>query len=98
MRIYSKVKELGLTGCINTTLPDKLAKDIHRAYYSCVSFVDSLVGEILDTLQALELADDTIVSFLGDHGYQLGEHTLWEKQTNFELTNHAPLMSSGFDR
>ena len=34
----------------------------------------------------LGLADDTIVVFLGDHGWQLGEHAEWAKYTNFEVS------------
>ena len=55
-------------------------------------YVDDLFGEILQTLEDLGLAENTIVSFFGDHGFSLGEHAEWGKQTNFELSTHAPLM------
>ena len=38
------------------------------------------------------LTNNTIVSFWGDHGWQLGEHGEWCKHTNFELATHAPMM------
>ena len=38
------------------------------------------------------MADSTIVSLLGDHGWQLGEHGEWCKHTNFELATHTPMM------
>ena len=40
----------------------------------------------------LQFAENTIISFLGDHGWQLGEHGEWSKHTNFELATHAPMM------
>ncbi|QDU36000.1 Arylsulfatase [Maioricimonas rarisocia] len=73
-----------------------------QAYYACVSFVDAQVGRLLDALEELELADNTIVVFWSDHGYHLGEHDgIWQKRTLFEQGARAPLivrmpgMSSG---
>ena len=43
------------------------------------------VFRVLDVVKALQLADSTIVVFLGDHGWQLGEHCEWCKKTNFEV-------------
>ncbi len=47
---------------------------------------------ILSKLDELGLAKNTIVSFLGDHGFQLGEHGEWKKQTNFEIATRIPMM------
>ena len=47
---------------------------------------------LLQELRALGLEHNTIVSFWGDHGWQLGEHGEWTKHTNFELSVHAPMM------
>ena len=47
--------------------------------------MDYQLGRVLDTLDALQLTDDTIVLLHGDHGWQLGEHNSWHKFTNFEL-------------
>ena len=44
-----------------------------------MSYVDSLVGDVLGELDNLGLTNDTVVSFVGDHGQQVGEHNLWEK-------------------
>ena len=43
-------------------------------------------------------AKNTIVVLWGDHGYHLGEQTLWGKLTNFELASRAPLIVSAPDR
>ena len=41
--------------------------DMRRAYYSAISYVDGLIGEVLDTLKRLELEDSTVVSFTGEY-------------------------------
>lgn len=68
------------------------AREAVAAYYACVSLVDAGVGRILDTLEEEGLADNTIVVFLGDHGFHLGEHGLWSKYTLFEPSRRAPLI------
>jgi len=65
---------------------------LRHAYFACVSYVDSLVGQVLDELSALSLTSNTVVAFVGDHGWQLGEHGEWCKHTNFELATRAPMM------
>ncbi|MDO8541104.1 MAG: sulfatase [Opitutaceae bacterium] len=63
-----------------------------RAYYACTSFMDAQVGRVLDTVDRLHLWDNTLVIFLGDHGYHLGERGWWNKNTLFERSCRAPLM------
>ena len=63
-----------------------------HGYYAAVSFTDANVGKLLDELERLDLADNTIVVLWGDHGWKLGEHDGWCKHTNFENDTHAPLI------
>jgi uncharacterized sulfatase len=60
-------------------LPRDRVKQIRREYYASVTSVDRNVGRLLDRLEALGLADRTIVIFTSDHGYMIGEHGLWHK-------------------
>jgi len=68
-----------------------LARDLIRGYHACVSFIDVQVGRLLDELEQLGIAENTIVVLWGDHGWQLGEHGFWCKHTNFEVATRTPL-------
>ena len=65
-------------------LPTELSKEIIQAYRATVSFVDAQVGRVLDRLRETGLDRNTLVVFLSDHGYHLGEHGHWQKQTLFD--------------
>ena len=62
---------------------DKDQWEFLRAYYAGVSFTDAQVGRLLDTLDRLDLWKSTLVIFMGDHGYHLGEREWWNKNTLF---------------
>ena len=47
---------------------------------------------MLDGLTDLQMEDDTIVVLLGDHGWSLGEHTLWNKHSLFDIALRTPLI------
>lgn len=68
------------------------AKKLIHGYYACVSFADAQVGRLLTALEEQQLADNTIVVLWGDHGWQLGEHGMWNKHSCFETSMHAPLI------
>lgn len=94
IRKYDDIQTKYGYGSINTTFPDDVVLNLRRAYYASVSYIDLLIGMVLDALSQLGLVDNTVISFLGDHGWQLGEHGEWCKHTNFELATRAPLMLS----
>jgi arylsulfatase A-like enzyme len=69
------------------------ARAMIRAYLACVSYVDWNVGRVLGELEQLGLAENTIVVFWGDHGYQLGEKGKWSKAGSlWEQGARVPLM------
>lgn len=75
-------------------IPADFAKTLRHGYNACISYTDAQVGRLLDALDAQGLADNTIIILWGDHGWQLGEHGLWHKHTNFEIAARSPLLIS----
>ena len=76
-------------------LDQELAKTIKRAYYATTSFMDAQIGRVLDKLKETGLDKNTIVVFTSDHGYHLGEHGHWQKQTLYEDATRVPLIIAG---
>ena len=63
-----------------------------QAYHATISFMDEQLGKVLNALDSNGLAEDTLVVFLSDHGYQLGSHGLWQKKDLFENSLRTPLV------
>jgi iduronate 2-sulfatase len=70
----------------------EFADTVRRHYAACVSYADAQVGKILDQLKSTGQADNTITLIWGDHGWHLGEHSIWGKHALFEESLHSPLI------
>jgi uncharacterized sulfatase len=68
------------------------AREARRAYLAATAWVDFQIGRVLAKLTELGLDDRTVVLLTSDHGYHLGEHGLWAKQTLFEEGTRVPLI------
>ncbi len=69
-------------------------QELRHGYYACVSYIDALIGRLLNELDRLMLTEKTVIVLWGDHGFHLGEQGLWAKANNFELSTHVPLIFS----
>jgi arylsulfatase A-like enzyme len=87
LRVYNDIPDTG-------KISDNTWLKLIHGYYACVSYTDEQIGKILNELKGLGLKDNTIVVIMGDHGYQLTNHGMWSKHTNFYDAIHAPLILS----
>jgi iduronate 2-sulfatase len=71
---------------------EAFATELRRTYAGSISYMDEQVGRVMKELEALNLADNTIVVVWSDHGYLLGEHQIWAKHTLYEEALKSPLM------
>ena len=76
----------------NQILNNDKALELRHGYFACVSFIDDLVGMLVNRLEKLNLDKNTIIVVMGDHGYQLGDQQVWGKHTNYNLSTRVPLI------
>jgi choline-sulfatase len=80
---------IGLEGARITAGQVRAAR---HAYYGNVSYVDDQFGMLRQTLREAQLADNTVILLLADHGDMLGERGLWYKMSFFEPACRIPLI------
>jgi arylsulfatase A-like enzyme len=71
--------------------PEKI-KYLISDYYALVKEIDDWVGKILNKLDELGLAENTLVIFTSDHGEMLGAHGMREKNIFLEESAHIPMI------
>jgi arylsulfatase A-like enzyme len=71
---------------------------ITRSYYSSVEYMDQNIGLLLDALDQMDLTKNTLVIFIGDHGYLLNHHKRFEKHMMWEEAVTTPLIIRGFQK
>src|SRR5260370_26356566 len=73
-------------------LSDAEKRGIIAAYYTSVSFLDRNVGIVLAKLRELQLEQDTLLVYMADHGYSLGQHGRFEKHFCYDPALRVPLL------
>jgi iduronate 2-sulfatase len=74
------------------TLSPDAVREIRHGYLANISYFDAQLGKVLEELDRLGFKENTVIVLWGDHGYHLGEQTLWAKTSNFELDARVPLL------
>ena len=90
LRGYSDFTRYGFPA--DSEISEAEQRRLKHGYLASVSYVDAQIGRLLDALEKLELATDTIVVVWGDHGWKLGEYRSWGKMTNCEIDTRVPLI------
>lgn len=88
---HESTEILGPVATQKKLTPEQTA-EMRHGYFANISYMDAQLGKVLDALEKSGVADNTIVTFVGDHGYHIGEHTLWGKTSNFELDARTPML------
>lgn len=85
LRKYQHVPKAG-------PIPDSLALKLVHGYKASVSYVDAMIGNVINKLKATGQYDETLIIVLGDHGFLTGEHGLWCKHVTFDNALRVPLI------
>jgi choline-sulfatase len=78
-------------------LSENETRNARRAYAALVTFVDDLIGRVLDALDRAGFTGKTRVLYTSDHGDHLGDHGMWKKGTMLESSVGVPLILAGPD-
>lgn len=65
---------------------------LRHGYYASVSYVDALLGNLIEHMKTIGLYENTIIVIWGDHGWKLGDHNSWGKMTNYNIDLKVPMM------
>ena len=77
---------------VGDELPEAKQRELIHGYMACISYIDAEIGKLLDAIESKGILDDTVIVLWGDHGFHLGDHTLWCKHSNFEQATRIPFM------
>jgi len=70
---------------------EKKQRELIHGYYAAVTYVDAQLGKVLAYLKSSGLEKSTMIVLIGDHGWHLGDHGLWNKHTTFEQATRTPM-------
>ncbi|HKL58182.1 MAG TPA: sulfatase-like hydrolase/transferase [Sphaerochaeta sp.] len=73
---------------------DAWARNFKTRYYGEISYIDSCIGSILDAVEKLPDADNTLICFFADHGDMCGDHHAWQKECFYEGSVRIPFLLS----
>ncbi len=83
---------LSNTSVANYGMSEDTQRTAKQAYLASMSFMDAQFGLVLAELKKQGLDKNTLVIFISDHGYNLGEHGLWQKRSLYEDSARVPFI------
>nr|KAG5701200.1 hypothetical protein BaRGS_023309 [Batillaria attramentaria] len=89
---YGDIAALNLSAENNYRIADAKQYELRRGYAAATSYIDAMVGKVLQGLNDNGLASNTIIVFFSDHGFQLGENGQWTKHNNYETSVRIPFL------
>ncbi|XP_029037438.2 iduronate 2-sulfatase isoform X2 [Osmia bicornis bicornis] len=75
-------------------IPKSFAELIIQSYYASVTYIDDLIGQLINQLKFSSLIHNTTIILMSDHGWSLGEHAIWAKYSNYDVALRVPLIMS----
>jgi iduronate 2-sulfatase len=87
LRGYTDIPNIG-------PVPPEKATEVRHGYYAATSYTDAQIDKLIYALDKFGLREHTIICLWSDHGFHLGEHTLWCKTSNYEYDARVPLIIS----
>lgn len=76
----------------NLKLTSEKQRELIHGYYACISYTDAQIGKLVNALNKSNLINNTIIVIIGDHGWHLGDHSLWCKHSVYEQAVRTPLI------
>eukprot|EP00005_Dracoamoeba_jomungandri_P000435 CAMPEP_0174251456 /NCGR_PEP_ID=MMETSP0439-20130205/1270_1 /TAXON_ID=0 /ORGANISM="Stereomyxa ramosa, Strain Chinc5" /LENGTH=492 /DNA_ID=CAMNT_0015331779 /DNA_START=35 /DNA_END=1513 /DNA_ORIENTATION=+ len=88
VNIYSDVHNI----TYKTPMTEELQQIVRRAYYAAITHVDTQFGRLWDSLNSMNLTENTLVVFIADHGQNVGEHNMWSMMNVLESSLRVPMV------
>ncbi len=82
-------------GMLDVRFDEEAIRTARRAYYGSISYLDDLIGQLLEALERIGKLENTVIIFTSDHGEMLGERGMWFKKHFFEQSLKVPLIITG---
>ena len=73
-------------------MTDVQRREAIQAYWASITFMDAQMGKVVNALDRLGLAENTVIVMTSDHGYHMYDHGLWQKMSIFENSAHVPMI------
>ncbi len=73
-------------------MDEDTSRKLKHGYYASVSYVDTLIGNLISHMKEIGIYENTIIIIWGDHGWKLGDHNSWGKMTNYNIDLKVPMI------